>query len=298
MRLERELFGAIEAGGTKVNLAVGQSPTEIIATSRIPTEQPEATIQRILEFFEPFRERLRGFGVASFGPVRLDKDSPDWGQLLTTPKRDWAGKSFATPLITAFGLPVALETDVGAAALAEHQLGALHGAATGAYLTVGTGIGAGLLAHGRPIHGEMHPEFGHIRVVRTLPSEDAFTGCCPYHGDCLEGLAAGPAIQRRWGCSLSELPADHVAHALIADYIGQACATLVLTLSTGRIVIGGGVSNTPGLHAAVEERARHWLGAYLPDSSAQAGRLVVAPELGDHAGLIGAMLLAGKTASL
>lgn len=291
----RALLGAIEAGGTKLNLAVGYSPTEIIASARIPTEQPETTISKMLEFFEIYRDLLQGFGVASFGPVRLNRKASDWGNLLTTPKRGWVGKSFATPLVSAFGLPVELDTDVGAAALAEYQLGALRGVETGVYITVGTGIGAGLLAHGQPIHGVMHPEFGHVRVVRSSGADDGFEGCCPFHGDCLEGLASGPAIVKRWGRSLSELPSSHVAHSLIPDYLGQACATLALTLSTGRIVIGGGVSNAPGLHDAVHTRARHWLAGYLPDEPELFEGFIVRPVLGDQAGLIGAMLLAGKS---
>lgn len=294
---ERALLGAVEAGGTKINLAVGYSPTEILATTQLPTKQPEITIPDILKFFEAYQDRLQGFGVASFGPVRLDRSAPDWGNLLTTPKRDWIGQSFATPLVSAFGLPVELDTDVSAAALAEHRLGALRDAETGVYLTVGTGIGAGLLAHGRPIHGEMHPEFGHVRIIRTLKGDDSFSGCCPYHGDCLEGIAAGPAITKRWGCPLNELPNDHIAHTLVADYLGQACATLALTFATGRIVIGGGVSKTPGLHAAIEDRVHHWLGGYLPERQAPTGSFIVPPKLGDHAGLIGALILAGNSVS-
>ena len=180
------------------------------------------------------------------------------------------------------------------AALAEHCFGALQGARTGAYITVGTGIGAGLIAHGAVVHGMLHPEVGHIRVLRTPADGAAFIGCCPYHGDCLEGLAAGPAIERRWGASLSKLPADHEAHALIADYLGQLCATLALTLSTHRIVIGGGVSHTPDFHAAIAVQMLHWLGGYLPDMAGLADTLVVAPVLGDQAGLMGAILMAER----
>lgn len=179
------------------------------------------------------------------------------------------------------------------AALAEHRLGALRDIETGGYMTVG--IGVGLLVHGQPIHGKLHPEFGHIRVIRILTEDDLFAEYCPYHGDCLEGLASGPAIQKRWGRSLSTLPADHVAHTLIADYIGQACATLAL--SAWRIVIGGGVSNTPGFHAAIENRARHWLANYLSNHPVQTGNFIVSPPaLGGHAGMAGAMLLADKAA--
>jgi fructokinase len=285
-------YGAVEAGGTKVNLSVGSEPSDILASARVDTTTPEVTIAAMLEFFEPHRAKLQSFGVASFGPVRIDRAAPDWGRLLATPKQGWSGASFVHPLAERFGLPIGLDTDVNAAALAEHRLGALLGFRAGAYITVGTGIGAGLIEDGRTIHGMVHPEVGHIRVLRVLEGDDNFAGCCPYHGDCLEGLAAGPAIQQRWGSSLSQLPQDHIAHKLIADYLGQACATLALTLSTGRIVVGGGVSHTPGLHAAIAARMRHWLGDYLTDNYVNADSIIVAPSLGDRAGLIGAMLLA------
>lgn len=288
----RALFGAVEAGGTKVNLAVGYSATDIVATGRVMTESPAITIAAMLEFFEAFREDLVAFGVASFGPVRLDRRRADWGKLLGTPKQGWSGASFVEPLISGFGLPTELETDVGAAAIAEHRLGSLQGVDSGVYLTVGTGVGGGLLSNGQPIRGAMHPEVGHIRVLRLLASDDAFPGCCPFHGDCLEGLAAGPAILQRWGDSLSELPQDHVAHDLVTDYLGQACATLALTFSAERIVIGGGVSHSPGLHAAVAVRARHWLAGYLGSDHVGRANFIVPPALEDRAGLVGATLLA------
>jgi len=290
--MQAGVYGAVEAGGTKVNVAVGSGPTDIAVSARLDTTTPEVTIAAILEFFEPHRPKLQSFGVASFGPVRIDRAASDWGRLLATPKQGWSGASFVHPLADRFGLPIGLETDVNAAALAEYRLGALRGFSSGAYITVGTGIGGGLIADGRTIHGVMHPEIGHIRVLRVLEGEDDFPGDCPYHGDCLEGLAAGPAIERRWGLSLSRLPQGHVAHSLIADYLGQACATLALTLSTGRIVVGGGVSHTPGLHAAIAARMRYWLGGYLTDKDVSADTFVVAPSLGDRAGLVGAMLLA------
>lgn len=286
------MFGALEAGGTKINLAIAMAPGDIRASARVETSTPLITIAAIFDFFDAYRPDLRSFGVASFGPVRIDTSAPDWGRLLTTPKQGWSGQSFVHPLIERYGLPVALDTDVGAAAVAEHSFGALRGIRSGAYITVGTGIGAGLISDGRPVHGIMHPEVGHVRVLRNLADDDDFPGACPFHGDCLEGLAAGPAIHRRWGASLSDLRSDHPAHGLIADYLGQVCATMALTLSTGKIVIGGGVSKTPGFHAAIAARMRHWLGGYLLDDVVLSNSFVVAPELGDRAGLTGAILLA------
>lgn len=200
------------------------------------------------------------------------------------------------PLIEAFAIPVGLETDVGAAAMAEHRFGGLIGAACGVYVTVGTGIGGGIVVDGVPIRGSLHPEIGHIRVIRRAEDTD-FAGCCPFHGDCLEGLASGPAIERRWGASLSHLAHDHPAHLIVADYLGQACATLVLILSPGRIVIGGGVSKAPGFHKAIASRMRDWLGGYLDGNAAEDAGFISAPMLSDRAGLIGALLTAESAAA-
>jgi fructokinase len=294
--LQSGLFGAIEAGGTKVNAAVGSSPTQLNATARIETTTPDEVIPAHLAFFEPYRTPLKAFGVASFGPVRLDPQAPDWGRLLTTPKLCWSGASFVQPLLDTFKLPVELDTDVNAAALAEYRFGLLNGLPVAAYVTVGTGIGVGFIVRGAPIHGALHPEAGHIRVLRSLPIDSGFKGCCPYHGDCLEGLASGPAIQQRWGSSLSELPHTHVAHTLIADYLGQACGTFALVFSVCRIAIGGGVSNSPGFHAAITDRMRHWLRGYLSDDLIPRDQFVVRPALSDRAGIVGAMILAENAA--
>lgn len=291
------LLGAVEAGGTKVNLAVGTAAGDVIDRARVETTTPQATMAAMLRFFEPHRSRLKAFGVASFGPVRLDRSAPDWGCLLTTPKPGWSGASFVHPLIETFARPVALDTDVNAAALAEHRFGALKGQASCAYLTVGTGVGGGLILGGAPVHGVLHPEVGHLRVIRSPSEDDGFAGCCPYHGDCLEGLASGPAIEKRWKASLSDLPAGHPAHALIADYLGQACATLALTLSVGRIAIGGGVSHAPGLHARVADRMKPWLGGYLADGPATEPGFIARPTLNDQSGVVGALLLAEQAAA-
>jgi fructokinase len=288
------LYGAIEAGGTKINLAIGTSAIDLLATHRIRTGSPAETLEAMVRFFEPYRSTLVSVGVASFGPVRLDRAASDWGRLLATPKAGWSGASFVQPMIDAFSIPVGLETDVSAAAIAEYELGALRGRGCGVYLTVGTGVGGGIVVDGAPVRGSLHPEIGHIRILRGL-GDTGFPGCCPYHGDCLEGLASGPAIARRWGTSLNHLPQDHEAHALIADYLGQACATLALTVSAGRIVIGGGVSNVAGIHDQIASRMRHWLGGYLDGPASEDG-FVVPPDLGDHAGITGALLLAERAA--
>jgi fructokinase len=278
------LIGAVEAGGTKVVVAVGTGPDDIRATARIPTTTPEEVTRAMLAFFER-QPRIAAFGVGSFGPVRLDRAASDWGRLLATPKPGWSGASFAAPLIERFGVPVAVDTDVNVAALAEQRHGAARGATVAAYVTVGTGIGVGVVIDGRPLHGALHPEFGHLRIVRA--PNDRFRGTCPYHGDCLEGLAAGPAITARWGASLDRL--GDAERAQVADDLGQGCAALALAYSPQRIVLGGGVMQTPGLRDAVDARMRVWLGGYLHELAPD---MIAAPALGERAGITGAIDLA------
>ena len=293
------LIGAIEAGGTKFNCAVGRGPCEVLAQTRIPTTTPAQTLAAVLRFFED-AERQHGpvaaFGIGSFGPIELDRGSPDWGRMLTTPKPGWSGADLVAPLRTRFGRPVALDVDVGAAALAEVRLGAGQGTRSLAYVTVGTGIGAGFIINGQPLHGLMHPEAGHMQV-RRAPRDVDFPGVCPYHGDCLEGLASGPAILARWQRPLNELEAAH--QEVIAWYLGQLCANLALTLSCERIAIGGGVMQTDGLLERIRAQARALLNGYLPrpQHRGELNEFIVAPGLGEHAGLAGALLLAGDALS-
>ena len=289
------LLGAIEAGGTKFLCAVGHGPGALLAQARIATTAPAPTLAAIVDFFaqaETVHGTVAAFGLASFGPIELDRSSPEWGRWLTTPKPGWSGADLLAPLRSHFGKPMALDFDVGAAALAEARLGAGRGARSLAYVTVGTGIGAGFIIDGRPLHGLMHPEAGHI-PVRRARGDDQVRGVCPYHGDCLEGLATGPAIQARWGRSLDRLEAAQ--HEVIAYYLGQLCASLALTLSCELIVIGGGVMQTGGLLERIRNHARTLLAGYLPRPR-HCGDLrdfIVAPGLGEDAGLAGAMLLAG-----
>lgn len=281
------LIGAVEAGGTNINLAIGTSPADLRARTSFPTGAPEVTIERILGFFEEAGP-VDAFGIASFGPVRVDRAAPDWGHILATPKPGWSGASIANPLIERFARPVALDTDVNVAALGEHRHGAGRGKRVLAYLTVGTGIGLGLVVDGRALHGLLHPEFGHVRVVR-MPGDDR-PGACPFHGDCLEGLASGAALARRWGTSLGE-PGEHPALTQVADYLGQACATLVLTVSAERILIGGGVLRTPGLLQRIRPRMEHWLGGYIAEPALGRPDFITAPGLGADAALVGAIAL-------
>lgn len=286
------LLGAIEAGGTKFVLAVGPSPDTITARHVIPTRDPATTLAEAAAWFAA-QGPVSALGIGSFGPVELDPASPQWGFVTTTPKPGWAGTDVARHLARALGgVPVGFDTDVNAAALAEHR--ARGGAAGGslAYLTIGTGIGGGLVVDGRPVHGIAHPEVGHI-YPRRHPEDTDFPGVCPHHGDCLEGLAAGPAVMARWGASLSELGEGHPAHAIIADYVAQACHVLFASVAVEEVVIGGGVAQTPGLVERIAARARALDNGYLPGG---ARHRVVAPRLGTDSGITGAMLLAARAA--
>lgn len=284
------MLGGIEAGGTKFVLAVGASPDAIAARHTIPTRDPATTLAEAADWFAAQGE-ISALGIGSFGPVELDRASPRWGFITNTPKPGWAHCDVAGYFARALGVPAGFDTDVNAAALAEHRA-AGGGSGSLAYLTVGTGIGGGMVLEGRPVHGIAHPEIGHIYPRRHAQDAD-FAGSCPHHGDCLEGLASGPAVIARWGVSLSELPDDHPGHAIIADYIAQACHTLFASVAAQKVVIGGGVANTPGLVERVAERARELDAGYLPGGARHA---VIRPRLGGDSGIIGAMLLAEAAA--
>ncbi len=284
------MLGGIEAGGTKFVLAVGPSPDRITARHTIPTRDPATTLAEAAEWLAG-QGAITALGIGSFGPVDLDRTSPRWGFITNTPKQGWADCDIAGYLAGTLCVPVGFDTDVNAAAMAEYAASDAEGASL-AYLTIGTGIGGGLVVEGKPVHGIAHPEMGHI-YPRRHPDDIAFAGICPQHGDCLEGLASGPAIIARWGVSLSQLPTDHPGHAIIADYIAQACHTLFATIAVGEVVIGGGVANTPGLIERVAERARELDGGYFPGGTRHR---IIRPRLGSDAGITGALMLAESAA--
>lgn len=281
------MLGAIEAGGTKFVLAVGPSPDAITARTQIPTLDPATTLAAAADWFERQGPVTR-LGIGSFGPVDLDPSSVSWGRITNTPKSGWADCDIAGYFIDRLGVPVGFDTDVNAAALAEYRAVAGQGCRGLAYLTIGTGIGGGLVLEGRPVHGIAHPEMGHI-YPRRHPLDRDFAGTCPHHGDCLEGLASGPAIAARWGASLSQLPEHHPGHDIIADYVAQACHTLFAVLATERVVIGGGVAKTAGLIERIGARTAQLGAGYLPGGTRYR---VTAPELGADAGITGALMLA------
>ena len=282
-----KLLGAIEAGGTKFVLAVGESPTRITATHTIPTRMPEETLAQARDWFAQ-QGPLQAIGIASFGPVELDPHSPDWGHILRTPKPGWSDCDVAGFFARAFDVPVGFETDVNGAALGEYHHGAGKGAASLTYVTVGTGIGGGTVVEGRVLHGAGHPELGHM-FPRRDAADHGFEGACPFHGDCLEGLASGPAILARWGSTLSDLPLEHEVHHHVAEYLAQMCHSIFAAMATQVIVLGGGVMKTPQLLQRINERAAQLDAGYLPR---RGDRRIVSPSLGDKAGLAGAMLIA------
>ena len=288
-----EVIAAVELGGTKVLAAVASDPLAPLRRVRIPTRDPRSTLEEVAAFFETASRDFgapAALGIASFGPIGIRRGSADWGRMGRTPKSGWKGADVVGPLAAQLGCPVGLDTDVNGAALAEARWGAGRDLGSLAYLTVGTGIGGGLVYDGKVVHGAMHPEIGHVRLQRH--PQDNYAGCCAYHSNCAEALASGPAMTARFGRNLDELEADHPFRAVLADYLGQLCATLVLVASPERIVIGGGVMTGSALHAAADEAMRRSLGGYVEPPGPEGGAFVVPPGLGDHAGLAGAFALA------
>jgi fructokinase len=285
--MDAPLIGLVEAGGTKFVLGVATSKDDIRATTRIPTTTPEETIRSMCDWFRT-QGPLAAIGVASFGPLDLDPDSPTWGHITATTKPHWSNTDIAGPLKAACDCPVAIDTDVNGAALAEYRWGAAQGQKAILYFTVGTGIGGGAIVDGHILRGLSHPEMGHIRLPRH-PDDVDFAGSCPFHGDCLEGLASGPAIMARWGASLSELPVDHHGHDIVAWYLAQTVVTMQAIFEPGRIVFGGGVMATPGLVMRVAAHARALGSDYF---KGKAEDIVCLPALGEKAGLLGALALA------
>lgn len=290
MATEAGLFGCIEGGGTKFVLGLLTGSREVLEAQRIPAAGPAETIAQAIDWLTGAAQRhgpLSAIGMASFGPVELDPALPRWGHTIDTPKPGWRDTDLVGPFARTFGVPVGFDTDVNGAAIAESRWGAGQGQRVCAYLTVGTGIGGGLVIDGKAVRGLGHPEMGHVHP-RRHPGDD-LAGICPFHGDCLEGLASGPAIIARWGAPLSELPSDHPGHGMIAGYLAQLCVTLQALVEPGRIVIGGGVSKTPGLHDRIAAEAARLGAGYFRGLPAE---IIVPPALGDEAGLMGALALA------
>ncbi len=292
------LLGGIEAGGTKFVCAVGTGPDNIHALVRIPTTTPEETLTQVIDFFQQQVEQLgsiEAIGIGAFGPVDVRKRSPTFGWFLDTPKPSWQQVDFVGVINREFGVPIGFDTDVNAAALGEHQWGNAQGLETFIYLTVGTGIGGGGLVGGQPIHGLLHPEMGHILVPHDL-SVDPFPGCCPFHQDCLEGLASGFAMEKRWQQKGASLPEDHPAWALEANYLATGLVNFILVLAPERIIIGGGVMEQKRLFSMVRKQVQNKLNNYLsvPQITESIEDYIVPPKLGGKAGILGAFALAQR----
>jgi fructokinase len=290
------LYGAVEAGGTKFLCMVASGPEHVVAQERFDTATPDVVLPQVLDFFRRAIDthgKLLGIGVGSFGPIDLNRKSPTFGYITATPKPHWSNTDLVSPLRKAFGVSVAFDTDVNAAAVGEHRWGAAQGLDTFIYLTIGTGIGGGGMVAGRVMHGLVHPEMGHMRVPRD-PVVDPFTGTCPFHGDCLEGLASGPAIEARWGKPATTFDANHPAWKLEADYLAQAIVNLVCTLSPQRIILGGGVMQQSFLLPMIRERVLSLLNNYVqsPAILDHIDSYVVAPGLGSQAGILGSLAMA------
>jgi len=289
----KRVYGGVEAGGTKFVCAVGNSPGDILAKAQFPTTTPRETIAKAIGFFRETGTVLSGIGIASFGPLDLKKDSPAYGCITTTPKPGWTNTNLVKPFKDTFNIPVTLDTDVNGAALGEGKWGAAQGLDTFIYLTIGTGIGGGGLLNGKPAHGLVHPEMGHMLIPHDR-EKDPFPGACPYHGDCWEGLAGGPAITKRWGVPTEALPPTHKAWQLEAEYIAYGVTNMILALSPQKVILGGGIMKVPGLLEKVQEKVKLLLHNYV-NSTAINDKIedyIVAPELGDMAGALGAIALA------
>ena len=286
-----QIIAGIELGGTKVVCGIATDTGEVLQRTSIPTRGPVETLDDVRTWLEPRLKDTCGVGIASFGPVYVDPATPQYGHIGATPKTAWQDFDLLQAIREWTTLPLALDTDVNAAALAEIRWGAASGHDNVVYVTVGTGIGGGIVVNGRAIHGLMHPEIGHMKP-RRLPNDD-FDGLCPFHGDCFEGLAAGPAIQARWGKPLNELPADHPAYAMEADYLGQLAVNLLLTASPTKLIFGGGVMNSTELLPIIRDAAALHLNDYLELSDLSNGPagLIVSPGLESNAGLLGAVAL-------
>lgn len=285
------LIGAVEAGGTKFVLALADEAGGIRAHARIPTETPDVTMRAMADFFRAAQAEhgpIGAFGIGSFGPIQLDQRADNWGAITTTTKAHWSGASYPQALAE-FGVPLAVDTDVNAAALGEWIAGAGQGVASLAYTTVGTGIGGGVLRDGVPVMGIAHLECGHLRPPRV--DGDTFPGVCSYHGDCVEGLASGPAIMARWGASLDRLGEEELE--TIAHYLADYAAAMVLLHMPERLIFGGGVSKAPGLIPALRRLTEKRLAGFVDHTALDPGleRYLVAPGLGDDAGIRGAIEL-------
>ena len=288
-------YGAVEAGGTKFVCSIASDPDHYVEEIRFPTTNPQETIGKTIDFFKEQMKKytLKSIGVASFGPIDLHPDSPTYGYITSTPKPGWKDTDLIGPLEKELGLPCAFDTDVNGAALAEYRWGNPENVKSLVYYTIGTGVGAGAVIDGKPVHGLLHPEAGHV-LLRRDPEKDPYQGHCPFHGDCLEGLCAGPAIQDRFGKSADKLGEDHPFWDVFANYLAQTCVSQILMLSPEKIVLGGGVMHQEHVFPKIRKEVLRLLNGYVqsPAITEHIDKYITPPVLGDRAGACGAVALA------
>ncbi|MGX4676335.1 ROK family protein [SAR92 clade bacterium H246] len=287
-----KLYAGIEAGGTKFNCVIGTDPRTILRRTKIATTTPEETLAAVKDWFVQQSLELgalSALGIACFGPLDLKPSSLRYGYITATPKAHWSNTEIAGYFQRYFGIPVGFDTDVNGSALGEH----LHGAAKDiddfVYVTIGTGVGAGVFINGRPLTGMVHPELGHIRLPKK--AADSFDGNCAFHGDCLEGLVSGPAIEARWNCIAALLPQEHPAWDLEAHYLALMCVNIAMSYSPQRIILGGGVMDQSHLFGVIRAKFAQLMSGYmLPDIELE--EFIVAPGLPGFSGEVGALALA------
>lgn len=292
-----EYFGGIEAGGTKFVCVISSGPDNILKEERFATVSPDETISKVIEFFEnssyELKIKIKSLGIGSFGPINLDKSSSKYGYITTTPKPGWQNVDIVGPLKDKLQIPIAFDTDVNAAAIGEGKWGAGIGIDNYLYFTIGTGIGGGAIINGLPLHGLIHPEMGHILLSRNNLL-DQYKGKCPFHQNCFEGLASGPAINERWGKPAFQLPPDHKAWILEADYIAQAMSNFICTFSPQKIILGGGVMQQKHLFSTVRSKTLEYLNGYVQSTQIldNIENYIVPPALGNRSGMLGAIAMA------
>lgn len=283
-------LAAIEAGGTKFVVCIGDEHGNVLERHSFPTTTPEETLENIFKFFDD--KEFEALGLGCFGPIDPDLNSPTYGRITTTPKPGWANFDIMKALKSRYDVPMCFDTDVNGAALGEAYFGAAKGLDSALYLTIGTGIGGGAIVEGNLVHGLLHPEMGHMKL--TVRQDDSYKGKCPYHGTCFEGLAAGPAIEERWGIKGKDIPKDHPAWDLEAYYIAQALTIYILTLSPKKIILGGGVMHQEQLFPLIHKYTLENLNGYIQKDEIlkDIENYIVSPGLGDNAGVCGALALA------
>lgn len=292
------VYGGIEAGGTKFVCGIGDQTGEVIERVVLPTTEPKATLAQVVAYFTNLAQsyHLERIGLATFGPVDLNPASETFGYITSTPKVKWGYFNIKGELEKALGFEVPCDTDVNGAALAEHLWGAGMGLKNIVYITVGTGIGGGVMVNGQLVHGLLHPEVGHMRL-RGKHGKAAFKGVCPYHDFCLEGLASGPAIEAQWGQPADSLPPDHPAWVTEAQYLSEGIVNIILVLSPEKIILGGGVMEQKSLFPLIRRNVKQLLNNYIQrvEITEKIEQYIVPPKLGKQAGLLGAIALALKT---